>query len=127
MASFELQIVLLLRQKPKFLLKIGEIQGTRSCRNVSPEPVGVQLGMPWLGDEGAVGQASANPSPPPLLSDAKLKRAPPMCRACSLPSYPSLFCEENDPLCNTAQGKALESQPFPAPCFTEAKTSEMGV
>lgn len=59
-ASFKLQIILLPRQKPKFLLKFWEMWGASSCRIFSPWLVGVQLGMPWLRDEGAVGQASAN-------------------------------------------------------------------
>lgn len=121
MASFKLQIILLPRWKPKFLSKLWEIWGTRSCRNFSPEPVGVQLGMPWLRDEGAVGQASANQAHLSGCLMPNRNEPPQKCRACSHPSYPSLFHDENDPPFNTAQVQALECQPFPAPWFTEVK------
>ena len=75
-APSNLQIAPLPRQKPRFLLKFCEIQGSRSRVSCSPEPVGMQLGTPWLGDRGSAGRASAHPSPPRLLSRAKLKHTP---------------------------------------------------
>lgn len=92
-----------------------EIWGTRTCRNFSPEPMGVQLGTPWLRDEGAVGQASASQAHLPGCLMPNLNKPPQKHRACSLPSYPSLFRDENDPPCNTAQPrlwKAHHSQPL---------------
>jgi len=66
----------LLRQKPRFLLQFSEIWGWGSHRSYSPEPVGVLLGTPWLGDWGAAGRASAHLNPPRLPHSAEPKHIP---------------------------------------------------